>query len=154
MKPWTFAELDGKSLIPYPPSVCALSGGEGIDHHRFLNFAYEGKHFQELLPQNHGMPNNDFSMPEMLIDQSYIINCWNTSLRSDATAWQVGNYLRSYFNNWTALCLINETANGFTTPVTEMYHWRFPEWCVINSRYLRNYDRIWLERLFSSPLFH
>lgn len=67
---------------------------------------------------------------------------WSTSLRSDVTAWQVGNYLRSYFNNCTALCLINETASGFTTPVTEMYHWRFAEWCVINSKHLRNYNRI------------
>lgn len=94
-----------------------------------------------MLSQNHGMPNNDFSMPEMLIYLGCIINCGSTSLRSDVTARQVGNYLRSYFNNCTALCLINETANGFTTPVMEMYHWRFAEWCVINSRHLRNYDR-------------
>lgn len=65
----------------------------------------------------------------------------------------MASYLKSYFNNCTALCLINETANGFTTPVTETYHWRFAEWCVINSKHLRNYDRIWLEQLLSSPFF-
>lgn len=52
-----------------------MQNRQSIDHYNFLNLAYEEKQFQELLPHNYRMPNNEFSMPEMLIYQGYILNC-------------------------------------------------------------------------------